>query len=71
MQLHRRPKSKIGEMMFGKGFSESDTFTVDQLAQIFREQPFSFEDPMENRLIARYLLEPTETEPFITEAEIA
>ena len=71
MQLHRLPKAKLIVSLFGKDFDKEKAVTLNELANAFKSKPFSFEKTEESITLARYLLEPQDSNMFTTELGIS
>jgi hypothetical protein len=56
--------------LFGASFDKDKMLTLDELADLFAAKPFNFEKQADRITLARYLLEPADSNMFTTKPEI-
>ena len=70
MQLHRLPKSKLIVSLFGANFDKDLKISLEDLKEILAKKPFNFENENDRNTLARYLLEPSDSNMFTNELNI-
>ncbi|CAG9312790.1 unnamed protein product [Blepharisma stoltei] len=62
MQLNRLPKEKLSSALFDDKQKNDKPITYQELALLFKKEPFSIEEKSESILLAKFLTEPEGTE---------